>query len=107
MLYRIHDKLHFGDGTVLEKGDISSLEGVRPGVIQSLLDLERISEASTPPLEILPGWENLAQELEAYDIYNVADLLLADPEVLAAGLSVPLEDVMADVEEARKFIHAS
>lgn len=106
-LYRAIERITFADGRrTLEMGEVSSLKAVTEKGIQVLLDKGAIAPVSSPPLKILPGWEQKAEALTSLEIENVEDFLTADLEHVAKELDVSLEGLEQAAEEARNWIEA-
>lgn len=103
-MYRILYDLEWGNGRKLLAGSIDRLKGVSSGVRARLESTGAISRVAAPPLEILPGWENLAPKLEAVGVKDVVDLLEADPGRLAEELDTTTEEIESYVVDARRFI---
>ncbi len=94
----------FRDGTVIPKDTVSELNRVSGSALEILLDREVITEVQTPPLEILPGWEERAIELKEVGIETIGDLVTANIESVAEELDVPTEGVQEAADEARNWI---
>ncbi len=96
----------FRDGKVIPKDTISELKRVSVNALETLLDRDVITEVQTPPLEILPGWEERAEKLKEVGIETIGDLVTADIENVAEELNVPAEGVQEAADEARNWIGA-
>ena len=93
--YRVLCDLAFKNGT-LHRGSIHRLK-LSPDLINTHLRYGNISEVSTPPLNILPGWEDRAVKLKPLEVFTVADLFTViedDPEPLARLFEIDLSDVL-------------
>ena len=91
-------------GRNIPAGTLSTLEDISDHGCAVLLHKGIIAEVEGPPLAVLPGWETLAEQLEAFSIATVVDLLEADYESLSIGLGVSAADVAAWQEEAKQFV---
>ena len=74
-LYQLHTPLHTKHG-LLPKGSVSTLKMLKPDALVTLLRMGYISEAETPPLDVLPGYELVGAKLAAYDVVTVADFII-------------------------------
>lgn len=104
MLYRIHLDVLTASGGSYKKGTISSLSDVSANGKEALLASGTISEVSSPPLSILPGWEDRAETLGEYNINDVVDLVETDLEELSDRTGIPHEALRKGVEEALEFV---
>jgi len=91
-------------GRLIPAGTLSNLEDISDHGCAVLLHKGIIAEVEGPPLAVLPGWETLAEQLEAFSIATVVDLLEADCENISIGLGVGAADVAAWQEEAKQFV---
>ena len=105
-MYRILDNLEWSNGQKLAKGSIESLKGVSSKVRATLEARGVISRVVAPPVRIVPGWEDKAEELEQVGVEDLNDLLDADPSALAEELGTPVEEVERYVDDARRFIES-
>jgi len=103
-MYRILDDLEWSSGRKLAKGSIDSLQGVGRGVLAVLEERGVISRVQAPPLEVIPGWKERAEELSTLGVEDVDDLLEADLSELAEGLDTPLEELEQSADEALQYI---
>lgn len=94
----------FGDGQVIPAGTLDELKRVSGGALEILLDREVVTEAQSPPLRILPGWEERAEKLEEVGIETISDLVTADVEEVAKELDVPAEGIQEAADEARDWM---
>ncbi len=94
----------FRDGTVIPEGTMSELKKVSGNALEILLDRDVITEVQTPPLEILPGWEERAVQLKEVGIETIGDLVTADIENVAEELNVPAEGIQEAADEARDWM---
>lgn len=78
MLYRAHKNLSIG----IHAGGVFPAERIRPDVAEVLIAKRTISEVKAPPIIILCGWEQRDAELARYGIFDLAQLVEADPEAL-------------------------
>ena len=99
-MYRLLDDL----GADLKKGTLNQLEFLSPKAIGLLLAKERISEWHSPPLEILPGWQEMAPVFAEAGIDTVSDLVEADPDELDEEMGFPEHIVERYLEEASSYI---
>ncbi len=94
----------FRDGTVLPEYTTSELKRVSESAKEILLNKGAIAEISTPPLEILPGWEEKAEVFKEVGIETIGDLVTADVEEVAQELHVPAEGIQEAADEARDWM---
>lgn len=107
MLYRILDDLVFSDRTRYEKGQVLALREVKKEVLDALLVSGAVSEAHTPPLNVLPGWQKKAEVLEAVGVTTISDLVEADAEGLSEKLDITEEALQRVVEDASRWLDIS
>ena len=103
-LYRTMERLSGEDGTVYEMDIVSPLKGIRPKVIAVLLEKKRIVEIKTPPLRVLPGWEDRAKVLEPLGIEDVSQLVDADLDEVAEELDVPVKGLRRAAQDAQSWL---
>jgi len=104
MLYRIHSKLSTPRGAVYKQGTISSLPGISQKGITMLLDKQLITEVMAPPLEVLPGWEERAENLKDLGIVTATQLIESDLIELSSRLKYTVKELEVMVLEVMEFI---
>jgi hypothetical protein len=104
MLYRVLRKLDAGKRGYLEPGSTTRLNWLQPDQVTYLVELEAVSEVSPPPLAILPGWHLRGRKLSGVGITDAAQLLEADPQVLAPQLQIRPETILAWQDECRRLL---
>lgn len=104
MLYRIHESLCLPDGGTIKKGTLNNLQRLSSKGIRVLLERGSISEVSAPPLTLLPGWEERAEQLREFGIEDVSQLIEADAASLARELGQTEAELQSQVVEARTYI---
>lgn len=93
--YRLLTNLSMGN-TILRHGAIQQLN-LSQRKLNGLVERGAISQISTPPLEILPGWEERAARLKSQNIQTIEDLftVLDDtPETIARLFEMETSDVL-------------
>ncbi len=104
-LYRIHVSVQVEGGRRYRAGEIAELKEVSKEGIETLLGKEVISIARTPPLSVLPGWDERSKVLAEEGIEDVEDLLCTTEEDrLAELLEVPEGELEEMYQEARSFL---
>jgi hypothetical protein len=103
-LYRTLERLIDGAGLVYEKGIVDPLKKVPGQVIVILLEKQRIVEVKSPPLRVLPGWEEKAAVLEPLGIEDVSQLVDADLDEVAKELDVPVKGLRQAVQDAQSWL---
>ena len=78
MLYRALKNLSIG----VRVGQVFPASRIRPDVAEVLLAKRTIAEVQAPPIIILCGWEQRDAELARYGIFDLAQLVEADPDAL-------------------------
>lgn len=106
-LYRTLERLSGDDGTVYEMDIVSALKGIKPKVIAVLLEKKRIVEVNSPPLRVLPGWEERAAVLEPLGIEDVSQLVDADLDEVAEELDTSVEGLRKAAQDAQQWITVS
>jgi hypothetical protein len=82
-LYRVTKRLWTGKKYV-ERGCVGCLRGFSAEQIETLLRVGAIAVVSAPPLAELPKWSARADKLAVGGIVDLADVVTAEVEVLAA-----------------------
>ncbi len=95
MIYRAHANLSFEDGPNVKKGEVFSGKRLTEKNAAVLIDLGKISLASTPPLTEVPRWKTRAGKLAKEDIVTVSDFLEKDEEELAKILDQNVKAIEA------------
>ena len=93
--YRILNNLAMGEGHI-PRGTIHRLR-LSTGKINRLIEVGAISQVSTPPLAILPDWEERASRLKSLEIITIEDLFEAlddVPEQVAQLFETQVEVVL-------------
>ena len=103
-LYRTLERLSGEDGTVYEMDIVTPLKGIRSKVIAVLLEKKRIVEIKTPPLRVLPGWEERAAVLEPLGIEDVSQLVDANLDKVAEELDTPVEGLRKAAQVAQSWL---
>ena len=91
-------------GENIPAGVLTKLESVTEHTRWILMQKGVIAEVEGPPLAVLPGWAELAEQLAAFGVETVVDLMEADRERLSIGLGVAPADVRAWQEQAEQFV---
>ena len=103
-LYRTLEKLWGKDGTKYAQGIVSPLKGISPKAIAVLLKKRRIVRVQTPPLRVLPGWEERAAVLEPLGIEDVSQLVSADFDKVAEELDTSVENLRKAAQDAQSWL---
>jgi hypothetical protein len=103
-LYRTLERIVFDDDTVFNQFIVSPLKGVPKSILKILLAKGRITEVQTPPLAVLPGWEERAVALEPLGIENVSQLVDADLDKVAEKLDTPVKSLRKAAREAQSWM---
>jgi len=103
MLYRVLDDISDGKRT-FSRGTISPLKGVTPAGIVTLLERGIIASVRSPPLRVIPGWEQRAELLKTQGITTVEDLVEADLGEVSEALDVPEGELHGAAQEVLRFI---
>lgn len=94
MLYRLQSDLSSADGHHYKRGEVSALGRVSQKSLARLLEKGCITEVKGPPLGILPGLEQLADQLEAEGVVTSNELLEADLGELAEETGIPEDELV-------------
>jgi hypothetical protein len=88
MIYRTRSNLDAGKKGIIPKGAVFC-DGYLPApIIEKLLELQRISRVSAPPLEELIGWELLSKRLAKAGIVMADAFLETNTNELAQRIKV-------------------
>jgi len=77
------------NGRIIEKGAVFAGEELGEKALVKLEQLGKISRASTPPLEVLPGWTTRAKKLAEYGVITAEEFLSMPDADLAKVSNVP------------------
>ena len=91
-------------GENIPAGVLTNLETLTDHGKAALVAAGVIAEVEGPPLAVLPGWEELAEQLGPFGIETVVDLLEADRETISIGIGVMPEDIAAWQAQAEQFV---
>ena len=106
-LYRMIERITFADGRPsLEMGAVSRLKGISKKGIKILLKKGAIAPVSSPPLSILPGWEERAKLLASVGVMNIEDLLTSDLGEIARRLNISPGGLRQAANEAKRWVEA-
>ena len=105
-LYRALSNLNIGKDKVIHKGVVFPEERMRPQVLQRLVKLGRVSRCNTPPMEVLPGWDERSKKLYELGIVTVEEFFKVENQDLAEILGVKAEKIGFLKEEALDWLKA-
>ena len=91
MLYRLHDNISTGR-EVFPKGSISKLSRVSEEGVKTLLEKETISVVKSPPLSVIPGWDDRVEQLAELGYNYVADVLGEDLDELSGRTEISVDE---------------
>ena len=89
MIYRVLTDLLISSGVRIPKGTVGQLLEISASGKQGLLSAGRITKVRSPPLCVLPGWQDRAAQFEAEGITDAATFLCADLLALSEKINVP------------------
>ena len=103
-LYRTLERIIFDDDVVFDQFIVSPLKGVPKSILEILLAKGRVVEVQTPPLAVLPGWEEKAAVLAPLGIEDVSQLVDADLDKVAEELGTPVRGLRKAALEAQSWM---
>lgn len=105
MLYRVLDHITvYRTGEAIPAGTLSKLESISNHSKAILTERGIIAPVEGPPLDVLPGWAELADQLAMFGIVTVVDLMEADREQISMGLGVQPSDVAVWQKQAEEYV---
>ena len=87
-LYRALRDLDKGS-RIIERGEVFAGEEFSDAALTKLEGLGKIARASTPPLEVLPGWTVRAKKLAECGIITAEEFLSMPDKSLAKAINAP------------------
>lgn len=106
MLYRVLTDLSSASGRTYEQGELSTLEGITENSIRLLLAKGCIAPAQGPPLQIIPGWEEVADILETEGVIEALDLLEADTTLVSEATGIPEDELVERQNELLRYMQS-
>jgi hypothetical protein len=103
-LYRALRDLSVTGGQVLPRGGLYWLAHLDRESVAALKRCGAITEALSPPLMALPGWQTRGEQLGALGVKTVSQFVGTDADALAAHLEVKAETVQRWKQEATNWL---